>query len=179
MIEFCIHRDVSPRDPVGHIIDAWTRTVNQGPWILADGPATHAFLAVDGFRLDAAPPVTAWHMDHARDAQAYTTGNTKPEARWTIDLDPLQTARLLRAAGQEDGQPYDLGEIAQQAFTPVLSQMGVAAGFRRGRICTTTVTACMVESGHPVLLACVKAMKNHVPESLGRELESHKLTRTR
>lgn len=171
-IEFCIHRDVTPKDPIGHVIDAWTRTVSNGPWILAEGPATHAFLAVDGFRLDAAPPLTRWHLDTPAQPP-------RPEARWTIDLDPLQTARLLRAAGLEDGQPYDLGEIVQQAITPVLSQMGRAVGLPKGRICTTTVMACMKAAEHPVLNALMADMANHAPESLGRAMERHALKRTR
>lgn len=163
-IEVCIHRDVTPKDPIGHMIDGWTRAVNQGPWVLEAGPATHAFLAVDGFRLDAAPPLTRWHLDSKRPPAE--------EARWELPLDDTSVARLLKAAGEEDGKPYDMGEITQQALTPVLREFGKLHGLKGGRICTTTVLACIEAAG-------IKPhLDNHAPESLGAFMSKHGFKRT-
>lgn len=171
-IEVGIHRHIGPTDIVGHMIDEWTRRTmgRTGPWILRDGPSTHAFLVVDGFRLDAAAPHTGWHLDARLGSAA--------EARWRIgNLSQELILSIVERARMEDGKLYDLGEGLQQTMVPILSlfnknlaqSIGQDMGLKLGHICTTTVTTCL--SCIPDLKNKFDVMHNHAPETLGKIMQ--------
>lgn len=171
-IEVGIHRLVTPTDAVGHFIDDWTRRVCKPPWTLQGGPSTHAFLIVDGFRLDAGAPCTAWHVDKRL--------SKENEARWKLNIHPDLKSGFMETARLEEGRIYDIGEGVQQLAVPFISffnkslgnKIAKDKGFEFGKICTTTVTSCLLKAG-PVFVDLVNQMNNRAPETLGWYLDKY------
>lgn len=159
---------VSTGLPEGPVIQTATQLFRKPPWVLAAGPATHAFLAIhEGalrVRLDGQPPRSMLSWDWSRSGRA--------EARWEIlGASGINIQRMLEVARAETGVPYDLAEAIAQALPPIPGLK--TSQFLPGHICTRVVTA-VLDAGGEFPAALVASLRDLFPETLARALDDHR-----
>lgn len=161
----CAHRLMDP--PWGPGIDFFSRLTNaklSSKWVLKDGPSTHIFVVMkhaDGtaWRHDAYVPVSVWTPDEKRGE----------EARWRLMLEPDAFAAAAHKARELTGTPYDLGEIALQAFTSITGLRPPPDLFSKALICSSLGAEVLnAADGDPRRF--VEALPNYLPEMLAQRL---------